>query len=627
MDENKRYRLKIDPAILKLLGPSLYTNVYYVLAELIANAWDADAQNVYIIDEEDKIIVEDDGIGMSYSKGGVQKYLNVAQETRTNEQNSLTPSKRIKMGRKGIGKLSALAVSKNVKIMTISNGEKSGFILSREIPSDGELVPIPENEIEFYKITDHGTSIQMNNPEYKLNKGIDVIKRNISKMFPVISEKFRIHITKKEKTVVIDSFDKTIISDLASLITIGNDYEYLKKSFDPRVAANDGELVKTYQTKKIKLRLLNNANIEQDYTLKINGWIGAYQSTKNRKTEVLEFQDNFLSLYSHGKLGEFNILPKIGQNRLHEVYVVGQLHVDLFEETTLPDMALSNRQGYKDDDKRYEVTTAYAQELLKEIIDLRIKWASIYDKKNKRAMTNKKRQLEEQFKEDIVSFERNVTSSIVTSIFKNNSKNISSADADYVKKIVQDSLNQNRKFLDLKPVIDSGKKRILISQTKADKDLSDVIYEMLVFNGVSKEEIIYTNSDDQVARIPEEYSIFEYLRTFFVDSVSNKKMYVIYVTSEDMGNSWGAVVEVGANWITQMDHKIFNINSFVPRAPLNVSAEWHQTYRNGENNLEMDFVGLDSFCVKIEKICEVLGYNPNTREKNIAKLKTLVIAK
>lgn len=47
--KEKEYKLNIDPRILELLGPSLYTNIYYVLAELIANAYDADAHNVYII--------------------------------------------------------------------------------------------------------------------------------------------------------------------------------------------------------------------------------------------------------------------------------------------------------------------------------------------------------------------------------------------------------------------------------------------------------------------------------------------------------------------------------------------------------------------------------------------------
>lgn len=69
---NKEYKLNIDPRILELLGPSLYTNIYYVLAELVANAYDADAHNVYIIANKDDITVEDDGTGMSYNNGDVQ---------------------------------------------------------------------------------------------------------------------------------------------------------------------------------------------------------------------------------------------------------------------------------------------------------------------------------------------------------------------------------------------------------------------------------------------------------------------------------------------------------------------------------------------------------------------------
>ena len=71
----KEYKINIDPRILELLGPNLYTNIYYVLAELIANAYDADARNVYIIANADNITIEDDGHGMSYTDGDVNKFL------------------------------------------------------------------------------------------------------------------------------------------------------------------------------------------------------------------------------------------------------------------------------------------------------------------------------------------------------------------------------------------------------------------------------------------------------------------------------------------------------------------------------------------------------------------------
>ena len=108
----KHYQLNVDPRILELLGPNLYTNIYYVLAELIANAYDADAKNVYIVSGKDEIRVEDDGHGMSYEAGDIDRYLNVAGVSRTSEDDSKTKSgNRRKMGRKGVGKLAALSVS------------------------------------------------------------------------------------------------------------------------------------------------------------------------------------------------------------------------------------------------------------------------------------------------------------------------------------------------------------------------------------------------------------------------------------------------------------------------------------------------------------------------------------
>jgi hypothetical protein len=37
---DKRYFVDFGPELLQLLGPNLYTNIYYVLGEIIANAYD-----------------------------------------------------------------------------------------------------------------------------------------------------------------------------------------------------------------------------------------------------------------------------------------------------------------------------------------------------------------------------------------------------------------------------------------------------------------------------------------------------------------------------------------------------------------------------------------------------------
>lgn len=89
------------------------------MAELIANAYDADAKNVYIIEKNNEIIVEDDGNGMSYKNGDITKYLEIARISRTSNEEATTALNRHKMGRKGVGKLAALSVSDEVYVKTV----------------------------------------------------------------------------------------------------------------------------------------------------------------------------------------------------------------------------------------------------------------------------------------------------------------------------------------------------------------------------------------------------------------------------------------------------------------------------------------------------------------------------
>ena len=355
---DREYKINIDPRILELLGPSLYTNIYYVLAELIANAYDANASNVYIIEKEDFIIVEDDGVGMSYEKGDIAKYLNVAVETRTtNGDIYVEGTKRKRIGRKGIGKLAALSVSERVLVSTKKNEDKSGFVLSRHVGIDRKLEPLEEKDIKFECIPDgsSGTSVVMTNPQYGLHKTATVIKKNLLKIFPLVNSDFKIHIITDQTKILIDSFDKEMIEGLGALIILGEEYHYLSEYFDcylPNKDKIEKELLKNKETVTFHLILKNKEGKEKNYDLQIKGWIGAYRSTRGRKDDSTDFPDNFVSLLSNGKLGEYNVLPIAGKNKLHEVYIVGQLHVDLFEETELPDMALSNRQGYKTMDIR-----------------------------------------------------------------------------------------------------------------------------------------------------------------------------------------------------------------------------------------------------------------------------------
>lgn len=452
----KEYELNVDPRILELLGPNLYTNIYYVLAELIANAYDADAHNVYVISNKDDIRIEDDGHGMSYEHGEIKKFLNVAGISRAKEDESKTRSgNRRKMGRKGVGKLATLSVSESVDIMTVSNGEKSGFILSRR-PIDGnKLQAIPEENITFAYVVNNGTAIVMRNPQYRLNKSLESVKRNLLKIFPLVNENFKIHIVRGEEIISIHTFDQNIAKELCAFISLGDEFAELADNI-PNIFPNKRkELVENKNSYTEALVLKDNAGTEHEYELKITGWIGAYASTRGRKATLTDFPDNFISLYANQKLGEFNILPLVGQNKLNEVYIVGQLYVDLFELSELPDMALSNRQGYKSDDLRYEAVIKYVRNyLLPDILRKRVVFSDEQSKEKKQRKLDTQRGNEAKFRQAVDLFKTKVSENAAEEIGRlapNSSK-------ESIEQVISDAINDNATTLGLKTIVDSQKK-------------------------------------------------------------------------------------------------------------------------------------------------------------------------
>lgn len=621
----KKYEISIEPKILELLGPSLYTNIYYILAELIANAYDAEAHNVYIIISDERIIVEDDGKGMSYLNGDIRAYLDVAKETRINNKDAMTKNlKRKRMGRKGVGKLAALSVSENVLVKTVSNGEKSGFILTRHVNSNRLLKSIPDKDIVFTKISNSGTAIIMDKPAYQLHNTFKSIKKNLLKIFPLVSNDFIIHIIKDKKEEIIDSFDKEMIGELSTLITLGDEFKYLNDYFKTDYEEHKDLLLNNNKTYNISISMKNKKGENKKYNVEINGWIGTYITTRGRKVELTDFPDNFISLYANKKLGEFNILPIVGQNKLDEAFVVGQLHIDIFELTELPDMALSNRQGYKTDDPRYKaVVESIRKDILPKVLNMKKFYVDLKNKDKQKAALKKQLRKEEEFKEKVEKFKKNTSEKVANRVCEK--LHINQNSLDEVKEILIEEINANSPDLGIKSEIDSQKKKILISQTKQDKDLADTIYNMLLYNNVPSADIIYTNCDDEEARVPEESTgIYNYLRDFFVNSYSTQKIYVIFVTSENTKKSWGAVIEIGAAWITQIDNKIFNIKGFRPEHPLDDEQEWHTSCREQDGTLFMYKLDQDKFCTKIEYICKQLGYKTKTREENLKKLSSIV---
>lgn len=111
---------------------------------------------------------------------------------------------------------------------------------------------------------------------------------------------------------------------------------------------------------------------------------------------------------------------------------------------------------------------------------------------------------------------------------------------------------------------------------------------------------------------------------FFVNSYSDQKIFVLFVTSKNIVGSFGTMAEIGAAWITRAEHRIFNINDFTPQKPLNNDMTWHTTHIDEEGNISMDCINADHFCHRIVDICKKLGYDPKDNEINMTYLKSQI---
>jgi hypothetical protein len=134
-EDSAQPELKFAHNVIEHLGIKLYKNkAANVLAELVANCWDADASWVDIkIDKmggpqsDGCIVISDDGVGMSYALIK-DHYLHVGKPKRTNAK-EVSPSGRRPMGRKGLGKLSPFGIARVVNVCTVRDNLVNWFSL------------------------------------------------------------------------------------------------------------------------------------------------------------------------------------------------------------------------------------------------------------------------------------------------------------------------------------------------------------------------------------------------------------------------------------------------------------------------------------------------------------------
>ena len=301
------YEMKFDVGTIKHLGLQMYSTLPPVIGELVANGWDANATKVEItipdgpIDERiSEIIISDDGDGMS-DEDVREKYLIIGRDRREKEQCDETsePYYRKIMGRKGIGKLSAFGIAKEIVVESAKDGTASHF----RINYDELLEKAEEREIEFPSLpptgnVDKGTKITLKQiTKFKTTSiSIKRIRRGLARRFAVIGgDDFKVVINGCPITPKDRDLQRLLGKDM-------NGDPYLWK----------------YNTEEIKLGT--------GWT--VSGWIGALNLT----TPDIEGIERGIVLMARGKLvQEPFVFNAVVAQQIALPYIIGELHVEFVD--------------------------------------------------------------------------------------------------------------------------------------------------------------------------------------------------------------------------------------------------------------------------------------------------------
>ncbi len=188
-----------------LLGQQMYGGPVQSVAELIANAWDADAPGVEITIPENltaegaEIVVKDNGKGMSFDEIN-ECYLYIGYERRLRGER--TPGGRLVMGRKGIGKLAGFGIAEDIIIRSVQDGHAVQFDLnytelkSLESLQGHEFVPSADEDTD----EPNGVTVTYKNLKAKQNINIANFRKSMGRRFALETGKMSIFINGEELT-------------------------------------------------------------------------------------------------------------------------------------------------------------------------------------------------------------------------------------------------------------------------------------------------------------------------------------------------------------------------------------------------------------------------------------------
>ena len=185
-------KMTFMPSTIEHLGARLYSTIPPIIAELVANSLDADAHTVRVQLEdigEKRVIVSDDGIGMSFDDIN-NKFLRIGRNRRLDRQSGgdVSPSGRLVIGKKGLGKLSFFGLADKVTVSTVHHGCRNTFSLDwNDIINSGiNIISDYQPKILEYNVPvkeNHGTVVSLDRIKRSSNFNAEELANSLSRYF------------------------------------------------------------------------------------------------------------------------------------------------------------------------------------------------------------------------------------------------------------------------------------------------------------------------------------------------------------------------------------------------------------------------------------------------------------
>lgn len=192
---NRTIKVTVDKSHLLTLGEQMYVESIELIRELVNNAYDADATEVYVTVTPESIVIEDDGSGMN--ENGLAQFFTVGSAEK--RVHALSPRfGRKRVGQFGIGKFAALAAADRFTVESRKGEWIYSVIFDREEWQKSDIWELPVTKEPATPLHHEGTRVTLT--KLKRRFGVADVERYLKESVPLRAKKFSVFLNGRRIT-------------------------------------------------------------------------------------------------------------------------------------------------------------------------------------------------------------------------------------------------------------------------------------------------------------------------------------------------------------------------------------------------------------------------------------------